>query len=258
MILDGNLCGYYNMACDEAIFNHYPQKRVPTLRIYGWSRPFVSLGYFQKAAQVLNLDISEREKIPFVRRITGGAAILHSQEITYSLTLSTRDLNLSSSVKESYRILTSFLLMFYKKLSLHAYFAVDICNGSLGRYGNFCFSSHENFDILINGIKIGGNAQKRSKELIFQQGSIPAKLHFGAIRKVIKNIPQDLEEKSQGLFYFLGKSVDIYRLKEKAAISFKETSNVDLGNGDLSKEEKDSLRNLKKDKYASIQWNFKY
>ena len=68
LILDDKNNGFYNMAVDEAILLNYSYYKIPTLRIYGWDNPFISLGYNQIPEKVINL----KEDIPFVRRITGG------------------------------------------------------------------------------------------------------------------------------------------------------------------------------------------
>jgi lipoate-protein ligase A len=256
LILDKGYDGYYNMACDEAIFNWYPKKGVPTLRIYEWERPFITLGYFQEPRYVLNLDACQNEGISFTRRLTGGAAIIHFEEITYSLTLSCQDLNLSKSIKESYKILTSFIINFYKNLGLKGSFAQSILNDGLGEYKNFCFSSWEYFDILIQGKKIGGNAQRRKRALIFQQGSIPLRINFDLVKRLIKGTPPDLEAKTQGLFYFLGKKIESQQLKRILSVSFQKTFGVDLIYSNLDDEEREDLDHLMKNKYASKIWNY--
>lgn len=246
------------MAKDEAIFSLYPVKRIPTLRIYGWDKAFVSLGYSQKAAEVLNLEACREERVPFVRRITGGAAILHQQdELTYSLVLSCSDLELKQAVKESYRILTSFIINFYNDLGLKASYAGESNSNSLARYGNLCYASFEYFDILINGRKIGGNAQKRKKELIFQQGSIPLKINFSLVKKIIKDSAGDLEDRTQGLSYFLKNNPDKESLKEQLIFSFKKTFGVELVYSKLDRDEEKLCNFLLRKKYLLNRWNLR-
>lgn len=185
LILDKKLDGHHNMAFDQALFLAYQKDKIPTLRIYGWDKPYITLGCNQDAQVVLK----HQNSIPFVKRITGGAVILHDDEVTYSLVCSRSDLDLPRSVKESYRIICSFLQHFYSLLGLKAYFAQDrkehLNASNLGVYGNFCFSNYENFDLIIENKKIGGNAQKRSKDVIFQHGSIPQRINFDLINREI-------------------------------------------------------------------------
>lgn len=256
MILDGKGDGYYNMAKDEAIFNLYRAKKVPTLRVYGWSKPFVSLGYFQKVNEVLNHQACREQGISFVRRITGGAAILHQEELTYSLVLSSKDLELKGGVKESYRILTSFIINFYKDLGLNASYAGEV-NKNIVEDTNFCYASFEYFDILIEGKKVGGNAQKRRKDLIFQQGSIPLKINFSLVRKIFKDNLKDLEKRTQGLEYFLRDKSGFTRLRSQLIFSFKKTLGVEFDCKDLDRDEAELCQILLRKKYLLNQWNWK-
>lgn len=162
------------MAVDEALFLSYPQRKIPVLRIYGWQPAFISLGCNQKAEEI----ISSGDSTPFVRRMTGGSAILHDKEITYSLSCAASDLELPRPVKDSYRKICSFLINFYSRLNLKADFAEDLPNFSGRAYGKFCFDSCQGYDLVINGRKSGGNAQKRRRNLIFQHGSIPEMIGF--------------------------------------------------------------------------------
>jgi len=254
LIIDSDSDGFYNMAKDEAIFSFYKKYKIPTLRIYSWSNPFITLGYFQKPSKVLKIDNLEKNKIEFTRRITGGFAILHFHEITYSLSLSCKDLDLPRKVKDSYFVLTSFILNFYKRLGIkNVMFACKLSNSS--KNTNFCFASIEPYDILIEGKKIGGNAQCRRKELIFQQGSIPLKLDFSLIEKLINIEKKPIEV--QGLGYFLNRDLDKEELKYKLAQAFEEELGVNLIFSSLDDEEKKETKRLIEEKYTQRFWKFK-
>ena len=256
LILDQKCDGYYNMAVDEAILLHYDSFRIPTLRVYGWDKPFVSLGYNQNFREVLN---SKRE-IPFVRRITGGSAILHHKELTYSLVCSLEDLNLPKGVKESYKTICSFLKHFYSRLGLKASFAKDLTFKNqktakdLGKYKNFCFSNWQHFDLLIEGRKIGGNAQRRRKNIIFQHGSIPQEIDFSYIRRAIKD-SGNLRERTTSLREVLGKALSFNSLRSLLATSFKSTFRVEFSQGGLLPPERKRVVSLLKGKYETEEWN---
>src|SRR5512138_1693627 len=105
--------GPTNMAIDEALLSSFdPNRSLPVLRLYGWSPAALSLGRFQNAEDVLDLDRCQAAGIPVVRRITGGGIIYHAAELTYSLVCAPYHLTPAASIKESFRILTSFLLSF--------------------------------------------------------------------------------------------------------------------------------------------------
>jgi len=168
--------GPTNMAVDEALLACFnPLTDRPVLRIYGWTPPALSHGRFQRAAEVLDLSRCAARNVPVVRRISGGGVIFHADEITYSLVCAPRHIPPAPSISESFRVLTAFLLRFYGKLGLDARYAVDCApRGTvLGERTPFCFAGKERYDILIGGRKIGGNAQRRLKNVIFQHGSVP-------------------------------------------------------------------------------------
>ncbi|MCK9573617.1 MAG: lipoate--protein ligase family protein [Candidatus Omnitrophica bacterium] len=253
LILDDKCNGYYNMAVDEAILCSYSELKVPTLRIYGWSEPFISIGYNQDAAGVLKPEIN----IPFVRRPTGGAAILHNREITYSLTCSLSDLNLPCEVKKSYEALNSFIKEFYKKLGLRAEFAKDVFPEGLERRENFCFASCEYFDFVINGKKIGGNAQRRKKNLIFQHGSIPQELDFTLIENSINNA-QQLYLKTTFLNELIpGGQTDFREIADSFYKAFENVFNVKFDSERLSARERQHSYCLMETKYTTKEWNLK-
>ncbi|MBN2483137.1 MAG: lipoate--protein ligase family protein [Candidatus Omnitrophica bacterium] len=255
VIIDGVCDGYYNMAKDEAIFQSYPHYKIPTLRIYRWNEPFVTLGYFQEPKKVINTGAI----VPYVRRITGGAAILHGNDLTYSLSLSAEDLELTGSVKESYRILTSFLIEFYRRCGLTADYAQSSLpqKHELGRYGTFCFSSFEQYDINVTGKKIGGNAQKRKKQLIFQQGSIPFFIDHVRLKKTIKDIPDNIAEHTTGLYGILKEYPPLTELHRRLVDAFRKTFSVSVEYGNLTPQEEELTQQLLTDKYLSGAWNLK-
>ena len=164
------------MAVDEALLRSFdPAVSLPVLRLYSWNPPALSLGRYQRAAEVLNLERCRKENVAIVRRVTGGGVIYHADELTYSLVCAPGQIPPASSIKDSFRVLTGFLLSFYRTLGLDARYAADsLPEGTrLGERTAFCFAGKESFDILANGRKIGGNAQRRLKGVIFQHGSIP-------------------------------------------------------------------------------------
>lgn len=256
LILDQKCDGYYNMAVDEAVLLGYNSFKTPTLRVYGWGKPFISLGYNQNPEKVLNLE----EGFPFVRRITGGSAILHHKELTYSLVCSLEDLNLPKAVKASYRIICSFLRHFYSQLGVKASFANGIdfksqeIKKNLGNYKNFCFSSWQHLDLLVEGKKIGGNAQRRRKNIIFQHGSIPQEIDPSYIRRAIKD-SGDIRERTISLEEVLGKSLNFDLLSSLLYSSFKLTFGVEFSQEKLLESEKEKVVFLLKEKYKTKEWN---
>ena len=229
---------------------------MPTLRIYSWMNPFVSLGYSQRATAVLNIDDCYRKKIGIVRRITGGAAIFHHYELTYSLVCSREDLDLPGKIKDSYKILNNFLLDFYRHLGIEACFAGDILKDKNSGADNFCFFGREQFDIIAGGKKIGGNAQRISKDVIFQHGSIPARLDWEIIFKLIKGLNRDTLTRAASLDVLVNDELCYSYLCDILKDSFAKRFGIKFNLGDLDIEERGCLEQLMENKYLSQSWNF--
>jgi lipoate-protein ligase A len=170
------------MAIDEALLACFdPATSLPVLRLYGWEPPAFSCGRFQEPGAFLDLDQCRRDAVPVVKRITGGGIIYHAQELTYSLVCPAAAIPDSRSVKAAFFHLTSFLLAFYRNLGLAPCHAEQYHHDGrrLGERTPLCFAGTESCDILVGGRKIGGNAQRRLKETIFQHGSIPLRQMAG-------------------------------------------------------------------------------
>ncbi|MFH1442309.1 MAG: lipoate--protein ligase family protein [Candidatus Omnitrophota bacterium] len=249
---------YSNMAFDEALFQgYYAGCSKPTLRVYSWSNPSFSLGYFQDAGKELDLKKCAKENIDFVRRITGGGIIFHDQEITYSLICSREDLKILDSVAGSFKKICSFLINFYKSLGLDAKFAVDADDSRrLTEPCAFCFASKEKYDIVIDKKKIGGSAQKRRRNVIFQHGSIPLWLDIGKPsvflnKKLDKNITQEI----CCLQDFLDKMPCAEELTDLLKKSFEQSFGLCLKEAGLNDKEKLFYQDLKEKKYKTKKWN---
>ncbi|MCE1226377.1 MAG: lipoate--protein ligase family protein [Geobacteraceae bacterium] len=257
LIDTGPCCGRENMAIDEALFRCFdPAVSQPVLRLYGWQPPALSLGRFQKAGDDLDLTRCRADNLTVVRRITGGGAIWHADELTYSLVCSPAQIPPASSVKESFRVLTSFLLGFYRALGLQADYAVDLVpSGSkLGQRTPLCFAGQESYDIMLHGRKIGGNAQRRSREIIFQHGSIPLQNRVGQGVQYLKIRPQGLEQATTCLADE-GIVVGDAQLKQTLQQQFAERLGATLQSGGLTEQERDLSEKLMKEKYRTDLWN---
>lgn len=258
MIDTGARDPFSNMAFDEAILRGYQMGiSGPTLRLYGWHPHAISIGYAQDPAKLLDTELCRKDSIRFVRRITGGGMIMHQDELTYSLVCSKEDLKIPARVISSYKIISSFLVSFYKNLGIDAAFACDKVSGeALGRPADLCFSSKEKYDITVSGRKIGGSAQKRVKDIIFQHGSIPL---GGDMKKAssflrsksvsrFKNNATSLEE-------LLGREVERGDAAALLAESFEKSFSIKLSPGRLADKEEQIFEKLKRSKYETDNWN---
>lgn len=249
--------GAENMAVDEALLRAFdPATSLPVLRLYGWEPAALSLGRFQKGRDVLDLERCRYDGVAVVRRVTGGGVIFHADELTYSIVCTPDQIPPASSVKDSFRVLTGFLLAFYRGLGLEAGYAADALPAGtrLGERTPFCFAGRESFDILVAGAKIGGNAQRRPKGLIFQHGSIPLKNRAEA---GVAYLRDKAPEQARGVTSLgeLGVSGDNDRLQRLLAAAFAAHFNVGLLNGGLSDHERQLADALVARKYSRDSWN---
>lgn len=257
-LIDTGVCtGSCNMAIDEALLRSYiPGESQPVFRLYGWHPPTLSLGRFQNAEADLDLEYCRSTGQAIVRRVTGGGAIFHADELTYSLVCSQGQIPDACGVKDSFRVLTSFLIGFYRALGLSAGYAVDlVADGTvLGQRTALCFAGKESYDILINGKKIGGNAQRRSRQVIFQHGSIPLQDRVADGLAYLKQKPCGLYTTCLQAF---GGVLDLASLKQLLIEQFEKQMGVILQPGELTLAEQKLAEQLELEKYASDQWNLK-
>ena len=155
----------WNMALDEALGREAVLSGIPVLRLYGWERS-LSFGKFSKPRECLDMAGIEESGISCVRRPTGGGVLVHGGDLSYALIFpGPRE----RGVRENYRHWCGFLLSLYERLGLPARFA-DVLAGPSSAV---CLAAHEPEDIVIEGRKIGGNAQLCGSNLLFLHGTIP-------------------------------------------------------------------------------------
>src|SRR5215216_75204 len=166
--------GAWNMAVDESILEHVQPGRgesLPTLRLYAWDPACLSLGHAQPFADVDTARLQGRGW-EVVRRATGGRAILHADELTYSVTGSAEEPLLTGGVLESYHRIAQALLLAVKNLEL----SVEMKEGKKNDQAApnpICFEVPSTYEITVNGKKLIGSAQARKKEGVLQHGSLP-------------------------------------------------------------------------------------
>ena len=172
LLVDRPLPGLENMARDEVLHAFVGAGRsAATLRLYQWVEPTVSLGYFQRFSDYEALAAPAGD-LPVVRRPTGGGAILHDMELTYSLSLPADYRLLSDGPNQLYEWMHDAIIM-----ALGSIAAVPrrcgISDDSTPIRGPFfCFARRHCFDVTVDGAKLAGSAQRRTRAAILQHGSI--------------------------------------------------------------------------------------
>src|SRR5215212_5238036 len=164
--------GAWNMAVDEAILETIGRgDSLPTLRLYAWDPACLSLGHAQPFADVDIARLKERGW-EVVRRLTGGRAILHTDELTYSVTGSAEEPVLAGGVLESYNRLAQALLLAVKSLGLPVEMKEGKASGN-ATPNPVCFEVPSTYEITVDGKKLVGSAQARKREGVLQHGSLP-------------------------------------------------------------------------------------
>ena len=242
--------GDWNMALDEALADGVRTGGLPFLRFYFWDPATLSLGRFQN----LQTGLSEHAAtVPRVRRPTGGGGIWHADELTYSLGCRQDDLNVTG-VKASFEILCGFLVEAWRSLGWEAGFAKDAASaGTLGGFAPACFAGQEEYDILVGGRKLGGNAQRRDRTSIFQHGSIPRVLDSSALERLFlpgfrpdRGATTDLQS--------CGWSGSAQELIPVLAEAFRTRLGVEWSAGPPTAEELDRAETLRRQRFSDPDW----
>jgi lipoate-protein ligase A len=154
----------WNMAVDGALVHH---ATTPTLRLYGWDPPAVSLGRFQPGRAALEGLLNAG--LPVVRRMTGGGAIVHWHELTYSVTLPDEHPLVRCSTRESYAALHAPIKEALAALGVDASARQDPCDSP---DPVLCFHRVTALDLVVGELKLVGSAQRRTRGRVLQHGSI--------------------------------------------------------------------------------------
>jgi lipoate-protein ligase A len=172
LLVEGPLKGAANMARDEALMTLVGADRSPpTLRLYRWLEPTISLGYFQHYADFAELP-PPAGRLPVVRRLTGGGAILHDLELTYSITLTAKHPLNEGGPNRLYQLAHDALIRCLREQGLSTSRCGFTDQSSAARGPFFCFERRHCFDVLFHHEKLAGSAQRRTRTAVLQHGSI--------------------------------------------------------------------------------------
>lgn len=269
LILDPHLSGADNMAFDEAILNAVGAgNQPPTLRLYGWNPPCLSLGYGQRLRDV-DLERLAVFGWDIVRRPTGGRAILHADELTYSLALPITHPLAQGNIVESYRRISDGLLAALQQLGADAH--ADPAEKSAQPPNPICFETTSHYEIAVDGRKLVGSAQLRRDKALLQHGSLPLKGDIGRICDVLAY--SDERERQQARIAVHERALTLAEALggreiawETAAaglidgfcqtfvLSFNQESLSDAERADA---ERADAERLKREKYAASEWTHK-
>ena len=246
LIIDKHQDPHYNMGFDEALLTLRARREIPpTLRLYMWDPSAVTIGYFQRIRDVVNLDYALEKKIPVIRRITGGGAVYHDRdgEVTYSIVLDAR--GKFTDVQESYRIICSGIVEALRDLGLEAVFKPVN-------------------DILLNGRKVSGSAQTRRKNTLLQHGTLMVSTNLDELARLLVVPREKLEshrarsirERVTTISIELGRTLSPEDMIPQLIEGFRKALGARLIEEKPSPSE-ERLAEKYAEKYRSVEWNYK-
>lgn len=267
-IVSGPLTGAANMALDEALFRSVQAGiSPPVLRLYRWQPATVTLGYGQRGDRQVNLSACRSMGIDVVRRLTGGRAVLHADEVTYSVIASEQDASFTSSILDNYRRIAHALQHCLTQLGL----PVEMVSGRHDYQGtsaaekNACFTAPSYFELSCHGRKICGSAQKREGGCFLQHGSLPVDLDptflFAALNC---DDSLDTAQGAETLAKHVGwinrwrdQPVSVDQVETQLIESFANCFSVRFTNDQPTQQEAALAEELEQSKYANPDWNMK-
>jgi lipoyl(octanoyl) transferase len=161
--------GFWNMAVDEALLAAASTGAPPTLRLYAWRGPWLSLGHAQPFDGA-TFEACRRAGVGVVRRVTGGRAVLHGADLTYAVTASERAL--PDGLHASYRILSDALVDALRGLGIEAERVAGGRRRVAPAAGFDCFAEAADDEVCAGGRKLAGSAQRRGGGALLQHGSV--------------------------------------------------------------------------------------
>ena len=257
------LDGATNMAIDESVLHAVADGQAqPTLRFFAWDPPCLSLGRAQSASDA-DLSRLQSQGWGLVRRPTGGRAILHRDELTYSIAAPMNDPRVAGSIVESYRRLSAGLLAGLNQLGLSAESNSSHSGQSLG--GPVCFEEVSEYEITVGKQKLLGSAQLRKRGVVLQHGTLPISGDTTLICEVLAFANSSARQSARARMLDRAASLTSVGINnvcwqdvaKAMATGIAEALNLTLQPGGLSEAEQIMAKKLRAEKYANESWTLR-
>jgi lipoate---protein ligase len=238
---------YRNMAIDLAVLKANSEGHVPpTVRFYYWQPSAITIGYFQSLKEEVDLDMCKKQGVDYVRRITGGGAVFHEHELTYSIVIPESHVEMPKNIMDSYSRICGAIMKGLKNIGIDSTY-------------------HPINDILSNGKKISGNAQTRKYNTVLQHGTVlldvDVEKMFSLLRvaneKMIDKLVSDVKQRVSSIKHVLDREVFFDELLDDMKKGFEDEFNVELIKGELTDYELELSDKFDKERFASYDWNHK-
>ena len=232
----GRNSGAWNMALDEALLTNLVDHDTPILRIYGWQPACVSIGYFQSMEEEVDVIKCSSMGVDVVRRITGGGAVLHEFELTYTFITK----NYPANILESYELICE---------------PVVLCLNRLGYNAKYVPLN----DIVVDNKKVSGNAQTRKHDTLLQHGTILLTVDIEKMFSMLKVPSEKIKDKmiNDVKARVTGINRSFGEVASNLNESFAEIFGAQIIIDTLSSKEKKDTEKFVIEKYSSRQWNWR-
>ncbi len=240
IIFDGKLRGSWNMALDETLLINLHEYG-PTLRLYGWNPPAISIGYFQSLEENINVDRAMSMGVDIVRRITGGGTVYHKWEVTYSIVMPPP----KGTILDSYKLVEKGIVEALNRVGLQAeYSGIN--------------------DITVHNRKISGNAQTRKYGGMLQHGTILMDVDVDEMFSLLKvseekmrdKLVKNVKERVTSLKHE-GVDVEFEELQKLLAHGFRKALDASIYEEKLDENLLKQAKELEARKYVTREWNYR-
>lgn len=261
LIIDQPKTAAENMAIDEAIMRNCKKLGLPTLRLYSWKPPTVSIGYFQSLNEEVDLLKCKECGVDYVRRITGGGAVLHDKELTYSFVCAADGSIVPKNILESYRKICQGIIFGLDKFGLSAQFVP--LNDIIVNHAEHSSAWPRATAVAQGSKKISGQAQTRRENVILQHGTVLLDVDVDKMFSILKvpnekmrdKIVQDVKQRVTSLKHELGREIGFDEMAGQIAKGFATTFEAEFARGALSAHEKKLAEKIAKEKFSKKEWN---
>jgi lipoate-protein ligase A len=254
-----------NMAMDEAILNSCRRNdSPPVLHFYAWETPSITLGYLQDLSCSIQQERCLVRGIRVVRRITGGRAVVHHRDLSFSLVFPAKGNLIPSGIRGSYQKIAEGFVEGFKLLGIDASLvdgrSLQRADWKEGRHSAACFLTRIRSEILVSGRKLLGSAQRRIDDWVLQQGTIminPERGHWMSLLRYPDGsdplrIKKMLESGVTSIQEILGRDVYICSIKEALVTGISKCLGIRFEVQSLSAREKREADCLARKKYYDL------
>ncbi|MFQ5910766.1 MAG: biotin/lipoate A/B protein ligase family protein, partial [Thermoplasmata archaeon] len=236
---------FHNMAMDEAVMEARAEGSVPpTLRLYGWRPRAVSIGYFQRLHDEVDIERCRELGIDVVRRLTGGGAVFHDVEVTYSVVAHEASDSIPQNLQGSYELICAGIVEGLRNAGIEA--GLSPAN-----------------DIVVGSEKISGNAQTRRRGILLQHGTILLDIDHETMFRILKTSEEKTRKgtvcMSRGRMTSLKElnpdDCDFESISSQLVDGFEKALGVELPREKPTMKERERAETLSLTKYSSQEWN---